>query len=90
MIRFRIHGVPVGSLDQIQLDALLTRARDVGGGATFPILYSLADGDVEVDPCLFADELQRLSVATAGTEEARFVGVLRDDLLQGLAVAGEG
>lgn len=89
-VSFRVRGVSVASLDGTRFGALLARAKLAGGRGAFPILYSVRGQDVDVDPEAFADELQRLAVAVAGTAEAPLVGTLRDDLLQGLAVADEG
>ena len=90
MVSFRVRGVRVGSLDRSRFAALLERAQTVGGRDSFPILYSLADSESELDPDRFVDELQRLGAALAGADEAASVGALRDDLFEALAAADEG
>ena len=90
MVTFRVRGVPIHSLDSPRFNALLRRAEGAGGRDEFPVLFSLPVGDPEVHPDVLVDELQRLAIAIRGAPEAPLVGTLRDDLLQGLAVAEEG
>ena len=90
MVSFRVRGVPIHSLDGPRFNALLRRAEAAGGRHQFPVLFSLPVGDPEVEADVLVDELQRLAVAIRGAPEAPLVGTLRDDLLQGLAVAEEG
>ena len=80
MVSFRVRDVRVASLDRQQLEALIGVAEATGGASAFPILYSLRDGEPDVEPEAFVDELRRLAAAGADSDVARLVGILRDDL----------
>ncbi len=90
MVSFRVREVRVTTLDGPAFDAVLARAEAAGGASAFPILYSLRHDEPEVDPASLVDELARLAAAAAGTDETRLIGILRDDLLEGLTAADEG
>ena len=90
MVSFRVRDVRVASLEGQQFDALIGVAEAIGGASAFPILYSLRDGEPAVEAEAFVDELRRLAAASADSDVARLVGVLRDDLFEGLAAADEG
>ncbi|MCC6175013.1 MAG: hypothetical protein IT305_06890 [Chloroflexi bacterium] len=90
MVAFRIGTVRVGTLDDERFAALLDAAAQVGSAEAYPILFSLLGPERAVDPLALLDELGRLSKALPGTGAAALAGILRDDLLDGLAALGEG
>ncbi len=90
MAGFSVRGIAVGSIDDGELATLLEWAQGGGGVEAFPILYSLIAAQPEVDAEALLDELGRMAALVAGTDEARLVARLRDDLMEGLAAAEEG
>jgi hypothetical protein len=90
VIRFRVHSIVVGSVEDERFAAMLRRAQAADRRGAYPVLRSLQAGDPEVDPEALLDEIERLSKIVAGTEVAATLGALRDDLMEGLAAAEEG
>jgi hypothetical protein len=90
MVAFRVGDFQVASLDDDAFALVLEAAAQAGGPSAFPVLYTLADADAELDPMAFVDDLARLASTESGRSVAHSIGALRDDLMEALAAADEG
>jgi hypothetical protein len=90
VIRFRVHDIAVGSVEEEHFATLLARAQGADRHSAYPVLRSLGADEPDVDPEALLEEIQRLRRIVAGTEDAATLGALRDDLMEALAAAEEG
>ncbi|MCC7372631.1 MAG: hypothetical protein IT306_29730 [Chloroflexi bacterium] len=90
MVAFRIGDVQVASLDDSAYAAVLEAAAQDGGGARYPILFSLPGAADEVEPLAVVEELARLAGTPAGQPVGLLIATLRDDLMEAVTAADEG
>jgi hypothetical protein len=90
MLAFRVGDLRVTSLEDDDFSRVLGAARRAGGASAFPVLFTLANADSEIEPMAFMDDLGRLAASEDGRAVAELIGRLRDDLMIGLAASAEG
>ena len=90
MVAFRVGDLRISTLDEAEFAAVLDAAGRSGGEPAYPTLYLVQQGEPEIEPLAFMDDIARLAASPEGRTVASLIGRLRDDLMTGLATVEEG
>jgi hypothetical protein len=91
MAAFRIGGIVLGTLEDLEFANVLQATEQAAGGAArFPALHAMLTSDDQTEPFALMDELALLASTEPGQQVAILIGTLRDDLMAAVAAADEG